>query len=279
MTSPQVKRVSTSHGRIVVEDTGGPGTPLLLIHGNSSCRQVFACQMRSALAREHRLISFDLPGHGQSDDARDPERTYALPGLADSVAELLACLDVNEVIVLGWSLGGHIAIQMLSRFQGVAGLIITGTPPIRRGAFADGFLTSPAAGLPGRSQLSDAQVDEFARMMFGEPVPPFLRQAIRRADGRFREQLFAASLAGGGVDQHRSVEASQIPIAVINGEDDPIVRLDYLDSVAFGNLWDGRRHRLPGAGHAAFWRSTDRFNNLVQRFLDDIQHGRGSRNN
>lgn len=106
--------------------------------------------------------------------------------------------------------------------------------------------------------------------MFGVPVPPFLRHAIARADGRCREHLFASSLAGGGVDQRLAVEATPIPIAVINGEDDPLVRLDYVESVGYRTLWDGRCHRLPGAGHAAFWHAAYGFNALLGRFLADV---------
>lgn len=273
--SPTIsQRLSTSHGELAVDDTGEAGTPLLLIHGNSSCRGVFSRQTGSELAGKHRLITFDLPGHGQSGDALDPARTYSLTGLADCAAELLERVGVREAVILGWSLGGHIAIEMLSRFRGMRGLIVTGTPPIRRGRFKEGFVASPSAGLPGRRHLAEAEVDEFARMMFGEPAQPFLRRAIHRADGRFREELFASSLAGRGVDQRLAVEESPIPIAVINGEDDPLIRLDYVESVLYGNLWDGRCHRLPGAGHAAFWHAADGFNALLQRFLGHVQHAR-----
>lgn len=205
------QRLSTTHGELLVEDTGGAGTPLLLIHGNSSCRAVFARQTGSELAARHRLITFDLPGHGQSGDALDPVRTYSRTGLADCAVDVLEHLGVREAVVLGWSLGGHVAIEMLSRFRGMKGLVVTGTPPIRHGGFRDGFVASPAAGLPGRRHLSDDEVDEFARMMFGAPVPPFLRRAIRRADGRFREELFASALARGGVDQRLAVEESAVP--------------------------------------------------------------------
>ena len=272
MISRIPQRLSTSHAELMVEDSGGPGTALLLIHGNSSCRGVFARQVASGFAGERRLITFDLPGHGQSGDALDPVRTYSLTGLADCAVELLERLGVQEAIVLGWSLGGHIAIEMLSRFEGMKGLILTGTPPIRRGGFKDGFVALPAAGLPGRRELSDAEVDQFARLMFGAPVQPFLRQAIGRADGRFREQLFASSRAGDGVDQRLAVEESLLPIAVINGEDDPLIRLDYLESLAYRNLWGGGCHRLPGAGHAAFWHAAHGFNALLERFMGDVQH-------
>jgi len=263
--------VLTSHGKLAVEDREESGTPLLLIHGNSSSRQVFDCQLRSELAAKCRLITFDLPGHGQSDDAREPARTYSLPGLADCTVELLTRLGVSDAVVLGWSLGGHIAIEMLSRFEGMKGLILTGTPPIRQGSFAEGFASSPADGLAGRRHLSEAEVDMFARMMFGAPVEPFLRDAVSRADGRCRQGLFEASRAGLGVDQRLAVEGSALPIAVINGAADPLIRLDYVESVAYRNLWDGQSHRLGGAGHAAFWHAADAFNALVGRFLDDLE--------
>ena len=270
MSSLTTRRVPTSHGDIAVWDTEDDGTPLVLIHGNSSCREVFTRQFESDLADEHRLIALDLPGHGQSDDATDPVRTYSRSGFADCVVELLRELGVSETAVFGWSLGGHIAIEMLPRVPGIKGLILSGTPPIRNRGFAEGFVISPAQGLPRRRELSDADVEEFARIMFGASVPAFLRRAIRRADGRLREQVFAASLAGEGVDQRLTVEESTVPIAVINGHDDPLVRLDYLESVAYGNLWEGRCQRLSGAGHAAFWHLPEAFNGLVQRFLTEI---------
>ncbi|WP_052214605.1 alpha/beta fold hydrolase [Belnapia sp. F-4-1] len=263
--------VSTSHAKLAVTNSGGSGTPLLLIHGNSSCRQVFARQMRSDFAARCRLITFDLPGHGQSEDAHDPARTYSLPGLADCTVELLERLGVSSAVVLGWSLGGHVAIEMLSRFKGMKSLILTGTPPIRRGGFVEGFVSSPADGLAARRHLSEAEVDTFARAMFGEPVEPFLQGAIGRSDGRCRQGLFEASRAGLGVDQRLAVEGSALPVAVINGAADPLIRLDYLDDVAYRNLWEERCHRLDGAGHAPFWHAADAFNALVGRFLGELE--------
>ncbi|WP_207476169.1 alpha/beta fold hydrolase [Arenibaculum pallidiluteum] len=270
MSSLRHRLVSTSHGLIAVEDDGGAGVPFVLIHGNSACRSVFVRQAESELARKARLITFDLPAHGQSDDALEPARSYTLHGLADATIELLAELGVSEAVVLGWSLGGHIGIEMLSRFRGIRGLVITGTPPIPKGGFAEGFVGSPHQSLPSRRHLSHDQVDAFARMIFGDPVEPFLREAIARTDGRFREQLFQSALAGENVDQRLAVEGSRVPIAVINGSADPLIKLDYIDSVAYGNLWDGRCHRLKGVGHAPFWRAASEFNAVVGRFLDDL---------
>lgn len=269
--------IRTSHGRIFVEHSGsGGGRPLVLIHGNSSSRAVFARQVCGPFRKTCNLVTLDLPGHGRSDDAADPARSYTLPGLADSVIELLDILQLGDVIVLGWSLGGHIAIEMLGRFGGIKGLVLVGTPPIRPGAMEEGFVASPEAGLPGRRHLDEAGIDAFARTMFGDPVPGFLRDAIRRSDGRFRAQLFAARRAGAGVDQRATVEGSGAPIAVINGSEDSLVRLDYFEEVAFRNLWGGRCHRLAGAGHAPFWHAAEAFNALIARFVQSVDADRGT---
>ena len=72
--------IDTSHGCVAVEESGHGDIPVLLIHGNSFCRGVFRHQLQGVLAENHRLIAFDLPGHGQSDNAPDPIRTYTRPG-------------------------------------------------------------------------------------------------------------------------------------------------------------------------------------------------------
>jgi hypothetical protein len=67
---------------------------------------------------------------------------------------------------------------------------------------------------------------------------------VARADGRFRKRLFEAARAGEGVDQRLIVEGSPVPLAVVNGGADRLVNLDYFDTVAYGNLWEGHCHRL-----------------------------------
>ena len=112
----------------------------------------------------------------------------------------------------------------------------------------DGFLASPHLASAGRKDLSASEMTAFAHAIFGEAVPAFLLPAITRADGRCRERLFQVARAGDGADQRLAVEASPVPIAVINGAADPLIKLDYVESVAFRKLWSGRCHRLNGGG-------------------------------
>lgn len=263
--------VPTSHGTLAVEESGAGDLPVLLIHGNSSCRGVFRHQMRSRLAQTYRLIAFDLPGHGDSSDAPDPVLTYTRPGLAAAAVELLGKLAIPECVVFGWSLGGHIGIEMLHMLPGMRGLLLTGAPPVAHNGMAQGFKGSPHTGLASREHLSEDEIGIFLNAIFGTSAEPFLHQAMARTDGRFRKRLFEAARSGAGVDQRLAVESTPVPIAAVNGADDRIVNLDYIDSVAFANLWEGQCHRLPGVGHAPFWEAPSDFNPLLERFLRDVQ--------
>ena len=262
--------VSTSHGRIAVETAGGGGPVVLLIHGNSSCRGVFRKQMQSAIAGRAFLIAFDLPGHGESSDAPDPDRTYSRSGLAAAAVDVLGALSVDEAIVFGWSLGGHIAIEMIHRFPGMRGLMISGTPPVGRDNMAEGFVRTPGAGLAGKGVMTEHERATFIAGIFGDSAESFLVRAVARTDIRFRKRLFEAARTGDGINQRKAVENCPVPLAVVNGADDAIVNLAYIERVNYANLWDGHCHRLSGAGHASFWQTPESFNPLFERFVAEI---------
>jgi hypothetical protein len=58
-----------------------------------------------------------------------------------------------------------------------------------------------------------------------------------------------------------------IPLAVVNGLQDPFIRLDYFEVPKYANLWEGR---LPGLKQAPFWEVPDVFDQLLGRFIEDI---------
>jgi pimeloyl-ACP methyl ester carboxylesterase len=262
--------LATSHGSIAVEEFGHGDHAVLFIHGNSSCRDVFRNQMNEALAINHRLIAFDLPGHGQSSNATEPPRTYTRPGFADAAIEVLGMLGVTDVVLFGWSLGGHIALEMTSRFRGVKGLMISGAPPVGLSNMAEGFIPTPHMRMASQEHFTSSDIEKFGNAIFGTKFTPLLRRAIERADGLSRKTMFEAARSGVGVDQRWIVENLSIPLAVVNGSDDPFVNLDYLDTLHYASLWDGRCYRLPGLGHAPFWEAPDSFNPILERFLRDL---------
>jgi proline iminopeptidase len=99
---------------------GIPSLPILLLHGhpgNADCMEVFA----EAVAGMHPCVAPDLRGYGRS-QVRDP---FEMSAHLEDLQELLDRLGWQECLLLGWSLGGILALELALRLpQRVKGLIL-----------------------------------------------------------------------------------------------------------------------------------------------------------
>lgn len=264
--------VDTTHGRVSVRQSAGSGMPVLMIHGSGSSKDVFARQFTDPMANDFRMIAIDLPGHGESSDAEDPQVAYSLRGFADTVGQIIDQLGLSHVAVFGWSLGGHIGIELLHAHKAVAGLLLTGTPPVSHGVLAmlRGFHTGWDLLLTSKGQFTSRDIERFGRLCYGEGVTPSLLGAISRADGRVRTTVFKGLMRGDGADQKRTVEDSVVPIAIVNGANEPFARLSYLNSLSYRTLWGDKCHVIEGAAHAPFLTAPEQFNPLLAAFVADV---------
>lgn len=262
----------TAHGRISWADTGSDGPAVLLIHGNSSCKEIFGRQLVSELGLGYRMIALDLPGHGQSSDAPDPARTYSIHGFADAAMALLDALGVERATVVGWSLGGHAALEMMERWPGTVAAWITGTPPAGGADMPNAFRPSDHMNLTFKEVFTDEEACIYAQETVGAGVKPlpWMIDACRRADGRFRPLMMQSVAAGLDLDGRRIAETAPQPLAVVSGSEEPFVDNAFLRTVAYNNLWDGKVHILDGLAHMPFWEAPTIVNPLLGRFLDDV---------
>lgn len=265
--------VSTAYGRISVWDSQSSGPVALLLHGNSACKEVFKNQFESDVSKRFRLIAMDLPGHGRSENAKNPEETYSLPGYANVAIAVLGKLGIRKASVVGWSLGGHIAIDMLKRYPDIQGILITGTPPIPLTAegFKQGFRPFPCLHLLGQEKFSKEEAETFVAQGGIDPQKAtFMIEAALRTDGKARSNMIASMQKGIGGNQKQIVEESEKPIAVIAGSEDAGINNDYIQKdVSSKTLWKTKVHLIQG-GHGVFWENSKKFNNIMSNFLDDI---------
>lgn len=238
------------------------------------CWQVFAGLLTSPISRRYRLIAFDLPGHGASENAREPERTYNIPGYGDLAIEILEALKIDEAAILGWSLGGHVGFEVMGRWTGLRGLMAVGTPPVSPGpdVLTEAFIETPLMAFAGEPNATHGEAEAYARACCGASVEgmPFLLESARRTDGRARHGMMSAALAGRGVDGRRIAETSSVPLAIIVGADDPFINKLFLHSLDYAHLWRSTIHIMENCGHAPFLDRPVSFNSLFESFLSEI---------
>ncbi|MCC6002420.1 MAG: alpha/beta hydrolase [Pararhodobacter sp.] len=270
----QEHRIPTAGGSISCLDSATDGPVLLLIHGNSSCKAVFRAQFASDALAGFRLVAPDLPGHGASDDATDPAATYTFGGYAAAIQQVMAALAIERPVVFGWSLGGHVALELAGRGTPLAGVMISGAPPVKPElpCLMAAFNIDPAAeNLTGKRDFSEDDAQAYALHTAGVDgqVDPHLLAMVRRTDGRAREIMFGSVVTGAPLDEQAIVASMTMPLAVLNGADDPFIQHAYFDTLAYATLWSHGIMALPGAGHAPFLQQPEAFNAHLAAFATD----------
>ncbi|MCL6432137.1 MAG: alpha/beta fold hydrolase [Anaerolineae bacterium] len=84
--------------------------PLLLLHGFTGSAETWT-PFLPAFTMHLRVIAVDLLGHGRSDAPEDPQR-YRMERCVEDLLALLDCLGVAQAGVLGYSMGGRVALHL-----------------------------------------------------------------------------------------------------------------------------------------------------------------------
>ena len=146
----------------------GTGAPVLLLHGGFQAGPLWSAVVPRLASRFHVVVP-DARRHGRSTKS-DGKLTYER--LADDVATLIAALELERPLVVGWSDGGQVALELEIRHPGTArGLVIGGTmldfgEPFQQ-AVREGFgLDEAGKVVPARLEAAFGAYFPFVRGMF-----------------------------------------------------------------------------------------------------------------
>lgn len=269
------KILSTKAGRIAIWERPGRGAPLLYVHGNSASKAAF-CDLfaEPALADRH-MVAMDLPGSGESPDSETPEAEYNIPAFARTVAAVIAAMKLDRPVLVGWSLGGHVAIEAAGQGVALRGLVLTGTPPGGPGfeEFAATFRQTEVSDVTSSESPTPRKLAAYVDALYGdtrETPEAFYRAAIR-CDGRMRRLMVEHwILAREGVPQRKLVAEWPGPIAAIQGAAEPFFDPTILDGMVWKNLWRGKSQYIAGTGHAPFFEEPRQYATLLAGFLTEM---------
>src|SRR5205823_10958809 len=118
-------------------EIAGTGRPLVLLHGGLGALEMFGPNL-AALARGRQVIAVDLQGHGRTADI---DRPLSVEFMADDIAALINYLKLERPDIMGYSLGGGVALLTAIRHPDVVGKLVVVSTPFRRNGFYPDILS------------------------------------------------------------------------------------------------------------------------------------------
>jgi 2-succinyl-6-hydroxy-2,4-cyclohexadiene-1-carboxylate synthase len=236
-------------------ETVGAGPRLVLAHGFTQTRATWGPMARD-LARDHQVISVDLPGHGGSS---------AVQADLSTGAQLLSDVGGSGTY-LGYSMGARVCLHAaLSRPDRIHSLIlISGTAGIeddrlrRDRVTADETLASELDPPfeAGRGRHDQERLDAFLHRWLARPLfaglPPDVAGLAERRSNTTAGLASSLRLAGTGTQQPLwdRLPLLEMPVLIITGEGDP--KFTVLGRRMAGAIGDNATHAVvPGVGHTA----------------------------
>jgi pimeloyl-ACP methyl ester carboxylesterase len=242
----------------------GTGEPLILLHGGVGAIEMFG-EVLPLLAQGRQVIAADLQAHGRTADIDRPLR---FESMADDIRTLIEYLGLEEADVMGYSLGGGVALQTVIRHpQVVRKLVLVSTPFSR-----DGWYPEVRAGM-------EQMGPKAAEPMKQTPMYQVYSSVAPRPEDWPVLLTKLGQLLGQDYDLSEGVAAIEAPTMIVVGDADSVRTahaVEFFELLGGGLAaagWDGSRipHArlavLPGTTHYDIF-SSPALASAVTSFLD-----------
>ncbi|MEV6278518.1 alpha/beta hydrolase [Nocardia sp. NPDC051832] len=229
----------------------GTGKPLILLHGGLTDSNSTFGALVPELAKSRKVIAVDLQAHGHTPDRDRPLRYETL---ADDVAALITHLNLGQADLLGYSLGGGVALQVAARTPDLVNRLAIVSAPYR----SDGWLPETRAGMAAMDPEALRQTPIFQLYSSVAPDPGGWTALVTKTRQLLTEDY----------DWTAQVAEVQAPALLLTAESDALSRKHATDLVSRLSKSGAQLEILPGTTHYDVMYRADLLLPLLTRFLD-----------
>jgi len=220
-------------------ETLGSGRPLILLHGGLGSGEMFG-PVLPVLAEHHQVITPDLQGHGRTADI---DRPIDIRLMADDIAALIDHLGLEQPDIVGYSLGGGVALQTAVKYPAKVRRLVSMSANIRRDAI-------PPEMLAQQEQVNAAA----AEFMKDTPMYRLYQQVAPRPEDFPRLLDKMGESMAQDFDFSEEVRGLQVPTLIVAADADMAPPSHYVEifKLLDGGLRDGgwMGEGRPKGGHA-----------------------------
>ncbi|MGI9084428.1 MAG: alpha/beta fold hydrolase [Aeromicrobium sp.] len=265
-----------SDHNLKVRDTGGDGRPVVLIHGWPLSGEAWSEQTSALTGAGYRAVAYDRRGFGDS----DPGDSYDYDALADDLDNVLTDLDLTDVTLVGFSMGGGEVARFASRHgeERLHSVVFAAAIPpflLKTDDNPDGPLTEDAAGemRQGLEDDRDAFFEDFVTTFFsaGDDLKVSEQQreqAVSLCKKSNQEAALGCMQAFGTTDFREDLPAITVPTLVIHGDSDAIVPFEGSGRRTHDTIDGSELVVLEDAPHGCNVSHATEFNEALLTFLE-----------
>ena len=259
-----------------IEDTGGDGRPVVLIHGWPLSAQAWEPQVSALQTAGFRVVAYDRRGFGRSDK---PASDYSYDTLAEDLARVLDERDLQDVTLVGFSMGGGEVARYIGRY-GESRLhsvvFAAAVPPylMQSADNPDGPLT------PEKAQEMKAGLESDRGAFFEQFTSDFFSaggvlkvteqqrsDAIALCHQSAQHAALACMDSFGGTDFREDLKKITVPTLVIHGDADAIVPIEGSGQRTHHAVSGSQLVTVSGAPHGLNVSHAAEFNEALLAFL------------
>lgn len=241
----------------------GKGRPVVLIHGWPSSKDMWEYQIDDLVNAGLRVVKYDRRGFGKS---YKPWDGYDYDTLTDDLHAILENLDLQNAVLVGFSMGGGEAVRYLSRYGSsgrVSKIILVSAVVPFLGQASDNPEGVPqevfAEMMEGMKEDRIAFLDTFGEQFFGvsllsHPVSkPYLQYFRSLAEVALPRATQQCAIAFANTDFRADVEAVKVPTLIIHGDADKTVPIEASSDRTAKMIPNAVYKVYPGAPHGLFY--------------------------
>ncbi|MGM0396900.1 MAG: alpha/beta fold hydrolase [Bacillota bacterium] len=264
--------LKTEDGSKIYYRTSGKGHPLVCIHGFGADSTAFRLTEK-ILSKDFLVVTLDLRGHGNTVIGNED---ISFSAMAKDIEMLLEHLNLGKITLLGWSMGGTVAMEYIKRFgkDRLENLILVETSPkaISDDKWKYGLLRGNFTREMAKEELLSIKddfrgfVDMFINKMAPELDSENLKiaiEAMKRNDPGHMIRIWENIISADYRDVLRGFDR---PCLVISGKESTFYGVESGQFLT-GMMKKGIHHSISG-GHLAPIESPVEFNRVVKDFID-----------
>lgn len=256
---------------ISVQEYGNPAGPeIVFIHGLGQSHLSWKKQVEGPLAKDFRILTYDLRGHGNSDKPANTALYREGKRWEDELKSVMDAAGFRKPVLVGWSLGGVVIANYLRSHgdKNLSGLVLVDAVVGFRPEF---FGPGPKAGLVSDDlETRTLGIADFLRACFAKQpsAEDFERMLAYNAMVPREVQVAVRHITMEGAED--AFRRLKIPVLIVQGEKDILVT-EAMALHAKKMIRNAKLAFFPQAGHAPFYEYPGRFNMDLRTFLTETR--------